>query len=105
VTVKVVAPSIGSVGFLSRGGWGQGCWYCPYKGQTALHCAAKAGFVQVATALIEYGADVNALNAQGRTPLDEVEYAGRSVDREPMRRLLIAHSARRSKTEAGSSSA
>ena len=33
-----------------------------YKGRTALHCAAKAGFVYVLEALIEYGGDVNALN-------------------------------------------
>lgn len=64
-----------------------------YKGRTALHCAAKAGFVRVAEALIEYGADVNARNEFGRTPLDEVEHAAGSIDREPVRRLLIARSA------------
>jgi truncated hemoglobin YjbI/ankyrin repeat protein len=68
-----------------------------YKGRTALHCAAKAGFVSVVEALIEHGADVNALNDRGQTPLAEVENAGRSIDREPVRRLLIAHGARRSK--------
>jgi ankyrin repeat protein len=61
-----------------------------YKGRTALHCAAKAGFINVAEALIEYGSDVNALNERGQTPLDEVADAAR----EPMRRLLIAHGAR-----------
>jgi truncated hemoglobin YjbI/ankyrin repeat protein len=65
-----------------------------YKGRTALHCAAKAGFVNVVKALIEHGADVNALSDRGQTPLDEVEDAGKSVDREPVRRLLIAHGAR-----------
>jgi ankyrin repeat protein/truncated hemoglobin YjbI len=69
----------------------------PYKGRTALHCAAKAGFVHVVAALIEYGGDVNALNDRGQTPLDEVADAGRSIDREPVQRLLIAHGARRSK--------
>jgi ankyrin repeat protein len=70
----------------------------PYSiGRTALHCAAKAGFVQVAQALIEFGADVNARSDRGQTPLDEVEDAGKSIDQKPMRRLLIAHGARRGK--------
>lgn len=68
-----------------------------YKGRTALHCVAKAGFMQVAEALIEYGADVNALNDRGQTPLDEVETAGRSINREPVRQLLVTSGARRSK--------
>ncbi len=68
-----------------------------YKGRTALHCAAKAGFVHVVEALIEYGGDVNALDEQGQTPLDEVETAGKSVDRSPVQRLLSAQGARRSK--------
>jgi ankyrin repeat protein len=67
-----------------------------YKGRTALHCAAKAGFVQVVEALIEHGADVNALNDEAKTPLDDIEEAGRSIDRVPVQRLLIAHGARRS---------
>ncbi len=67
----------------------------PYKGRTALHCAAKAGFVHVVEALIAYGGDVNALNDRGQTPLDEVENAGKTINRESMRHLLIAHGARR----------
>ena len=81
-------------------GWGRSQRGPGYEGRTALHCAAKAGFVRVAEALIEYGADVNALDDFGRTPLDAVEEAGKSIDREPMRRLLIAHAARHSKQEA-----
>ncbi len=68
-----------------------------YKGRTALHCAAKAGFVHVVEALIECGADVNAINERGQTPLDELEDAGKSVEREPVRRFLIAHGGQRSK--------
>jgi len=62
-----------------------------YKGSTALHCAAKAGFAAVVEALIAHGADVHARNDQGKTPLEMLETAGRSIDREPIRRLLIAH--------------
>ncbi|MCW3051828.1 MAG: globin [Chthonomonadales bacterium] len=64
-----------------------------YKGSMALHCAAKAGFALVVEALIAYGADVHARNDQGKTPLETLETAGRSIDREPIRRLLIAHGA------------
>jgi len=64
-----------------------------YKGSMALHCAAKAGFAQVVEALLAYGADVHARNDQGKTPLEMLETAGRSIDREPIRRLLIAHGA------------
>ena len=71
-----------------------------YKGRTALHCAAKAGFVHVVEALIEHGGDVNAHNDRGQTPLDEVDGAGRSIDREPVRHLLLAHQAYRSRHEA-----
>lgn len=59
---------------------------------TALHCA---GFVHVIAVLLEHGADVNALNEREQTPLDNVETAGRSSVRDPVRRLLIAHGARR----------
>jgi ankyrin repeat protein len=69
-----------------------------YKGRTALHCAAKAGFVHVVEALIAYGGDVNAPDERGQTPLDAVEEAGKSIGQEPVRRLLIAHGARRSHT-------
>lgn len=64
-----------------------------YKGRTGLHCAAKAGFAQVAEALIASGAEVNALDARGRTPLDALEEAGKSIRKEPVRRLLLAHGA------------
>ena len=40
-----------------------------HKGQTALHCAAKAGFVDIAAVLLARGADLNAVDAAGETPL------------------------------------
>ena len=40
-----------------------------YKGQTALHCAAKAGFVEPVQILLAHGANVNARDHAGDTPL------------------------------------
>ncbi len=40
-----------------------------YKGQTALHCAAKAGFVEPVKILLAHGANVNAQDRDGNTPL------------------------------------
>ena len=40
-----------------------------HKGQTALHCAAKAGFEPIVALLLERGADVNAKDYKGQTPL------------------------------------
>ena len=45
---------------------------CNYKGQTALHCAAKAGFRDIVTLLLEHGAAVDAQDRQGETPLATV---------------------------------
>ncbi|HEY3418848.1 MAG TPA: ankyrin repeat domain-containing protein [Armatimonadota bacterium] len=67
-----------------------------YKGRTALHCAAQAGFANVVAVLIEHGADVNALDARSQTPLDAAMDAAGKVDRGPVQRHLIAHGARRS---------
>ena len=41
------------------------------KGKTALHCAAKAGFLKVINLLIEKGASMDALDKMGETPLFE----------------------------------
>lgn len=40
-----------------------------YKGQTALHCAAKAGFVHIVKELLNHGASVDAVDENGDTPL------------------------------------
>ena len=42
-----------------------------YKGKTALHYAAKAGFLKVINLLIEKGATVDATDKEGETPLFE----------------------------------
>jgi truncated hemoglobin YjbI/ankyrin repeat protein len=55
---------------------------------TALHYAAKAGFVKTITVLIEHGADPSAEDDNGLTPLDWLERAARSVDRDAVRPLL-----------------
>ena len=41
------------------------------KGKTALHCAAKAGFLKVINVLIENGANIDAVDNKGETPLYE----------------------------------
>ncbi len=40
-----------------------------HKQQTALHCAAKAGFVEIAEELLKNGAPVDAVDDKGDTPL------------------------------------
>ena len=42
-----------------------------HKGQTALHCAAKAGFLKVIDLLIEKGATIDAVDNKGETALFE----------------------------------
>ena len=42
-----------------------------YKGKTGLHCAAKAGFLNVINLLIKNGATVDAIDNDGETPLFE----------------------------------
>jgi len=55
---------------------------------TALHYAAKAGFVKTLAFLLENGANPAAKDGNGRTPLDWLEHAAKSVDRDAVRRLL-----------------
>jgi len=55
---------------------------------TALHYASKAGFVKTIAVLLENGADPTAPDDKGLTPLDWLDRAAPSVDREAVRRLL-----------------
>jgi ankyrin repeat protein len=59
-----------------------------YAGATPLHYAAKAGFIGTMEVLLEHGADAKAPDDQGLTPMEWVERAAKTVDREPVRRLL-----------------
>ena len=41
-----------------------------HDGDTPLHWAAIEGYLEICDLLIEHGADVNAVNIKGQTPLD-----------------------------------
>jgi ankyrin repeat protein len=55
---------------------------------TALHYAARAGFLKTIEVLIDHGADPDARDSRGRTPLDWLEQAASSVSRAAVRNLL-----------------
>lgn len=55
---------------------------------TALHYAAKAGFVKTIAVLLAHGADPGARDDNRLTPLDWLDRAAKSVDRDAVRRLL-----------------
>jgi truncated hemoglobin YjbI/ankyrin repeat protein len=55
---------------------------------TALHFAAKAGFVKTIEVLLDHGADPTTRDDNGFTPLDWLERAAPSIDRRAIRRLL-----------------
>src|SRR5262249_22930221 len=55
---------------------------------TALHYAAKAGFVKTIEVLLDHGADSNFRDDNGLTPLDWLARASKSADRDAVRRLL-----------------
>ncbi len=55
---------------------------------TALHYAARAGFLRTIEVLLDHGADPHARDSQGRTPLDWLDQAAPSVSRTAVRDLL-----------------
>jgi truncated hemoglobin YjbI len=55
---------------------------------TALHYAAKAGFLRTIEVLVEHGADPEARDSHGRTPLDWLDQAAPSVPRAAVRNLI-----------------
>jgi truncated hemoglobin YjbI/ankyrin repeat protein len=57
---------------------------------TALHYAAKAGFLRTIQVLLESGADPSARDSRGRTPLDWLDHAAPSVSRAAVRQLLAS---------------
>jgi hemoglobin len=59
------------------------------RNATALHYAAKAGFLGTIAVLLEYGADPNARDADGRTPVDWLDEATPKVPRTEVRNLLM----------------
>jgi truncated hemoglobin YjbI/ankyrin repeat protein len=59
-----------------------------YLGATPLHYAVKAGFGQTIRVLVDHGADLDALDDRGRSPLDWLDQASKSVDRDAVRRVL-----------------
>jgi len=61
---------------------------------TALHYAAKAGFVKTIEVLLDHGADPGFRDDNGLTPLDWLARASKSVDRDAVRRLLGCHPAK-----------
>lgn len=59
-----------------------------YNGATALHYAAKAGFMHTIKILLDRGADRHALDDRDRSPRDWVSQAAKSVDRQAVRQAL-----------------
>ena len=57
-------------------------------GATALHYAAKAGFVQTVAVLLEHGADLRAEDSNGRTPLDWLDQAAPTPGRAAVRAFM-----------------
>ena len=55
---------------------------------TALHYAARAGFLRTIEVLLDHGADPDARDSRGRSPLDWLEQAAPSVSRAAVRNLI-----------------
>jgi hemoglobin len=56
---------------------------------TALHYAARAGFLRTIEVLLDHGADPDARDSHGRTPLDWLQQAAPSVSRAAVRNLVV----------------
>jgi hemoglobin len=63
-----------------------------YNGATPMHYVVKAGFVRTIQVLLENGADPDAPDDRGRTPLDWLDQAAKSVDRDAVRDVLTGAS-------------
>jgi hypothetical protein len=63
-----------------------------YNGANPLHYAVKAGFVRTIQVLLDHGADTAAPDDQGRTPLDWLSAAAKSVDQSAVRKVLNSSS-------------
>jgi len=59
-----------------------------YNGATPLHYVVKAGFVRTIQVLLDHGADPDARDDRGRTPLDWLAQSAKSVDRDAVRDML-----------------
>jgi truncated hemoglobin YjbI/ankyrin repeat protein len=57
---------------------------------TALHYAARAGFLRTIEVLLDHGADPDARDSHDRTPLDWLEQAAPSVSRAAVRNLIAS---------------
>lgn len=57
---------------------------------TALHYAAKAGFLKTIEALLDHGADPDARDSHGRTPLGWLDQAAPSIPQAAVRALLTS---------------
>ena len=57
---------------------------------TALHYATRAGFLKTIEVLLDHGADPEARDSHGRTPLDWLEQAAPSVSRAAVQNLLAS---------------
>ena len=72
------------------------------RGKTLLHHAAINGRVDLAAFLLDQGLDVNAVDADGDTPLAGAGFSSSRSDNEQLFRLFLAHGAKPSKQVANS---
>jgi truncated hemoglobin YjbI/ankyrin repeat protein len=64
-----------------------------FGGKTALHFAAKAGFADVARELLDAGADLGALDDDGRSPIDHARRCADTTKRAAVTDFLVSRSA------------